>query len=145
MCGEQASLDTVLDAVYDLGYDGIDRTEAFPNEASGQVLLPEQHRRDPPEGLRRFLPRVYCDAGSPDLVPDDLRAAVEEYGWTVQAMGRDGQVNGCHLKERCVVGGRLRPSDLPILLYHQRTPVAALMFRIQQFVLGGFRANNGPV
>ncbi len=92
MCGEQASLDTVLDAVYDLGYDGIDRTEAFPDEASGQVALPEQHRREPPEGLRRFLPRVYCDAGSPDLVPDDLRAAVEEYGWTVQAMGRDGQV-----------------------------------------------------
>ena len=91
MCGEHISLDTILDAVYELGYDGIDRTEGFPDEASGQVALPEQHRREPPEGLQRFLPRVYCDAGSPDLVPDDLRTAVEEYGWTVQAMGRDGQ------------------------------------------------------
>ena len=91
MCGEQVSLDTILDAVYDFGYDGIDRAEEVPDEASGQVALPEKHRREPPEGLRRFLPRVYCDAGNPDLVPDDLRAAVEEYGWTVQAMGRDGQ------------------------------------------------------
>ncbi|MDQ2074943.1 hypothetical protein RBH20_20685 [Haloarcula sp. H-GB4] len=91
MCGEQVSLDTILDAVYDLGYDSIDRAEGFPDEASGQVALPEKHRREHPEGLRRFLPRVYCDAGNPDLVPDDLRAAVEECGWTVQAMGRDGQ------------------------------------------------------
>lgn len=91
MCREQISLDTILDAVHKLGYDSIDRVEGFPDEASGQVTLPEQYRRERIEGLRRLLPRVYCDAGDPGLVPDDLRATVEEYGWTVQAMGRDSQ------------------------------------------------------
>jgi hypothetical protein len=91
MCGEQTSLDTIIGAVRDIRYDSINRVEEFPNEASGQVLLPEQHRRDPPEGLRRFLPCVYCDAGNPNLIPDDLCATVEEYGWTIQAMGRNDQ------------------------------------------------------
>lgn len=91
MCENQPPLDAVLDAVHALGYDGISRAEEHPDEASGVVSLPEQHRRAPPEGLRRFLPRVYCDAGDPDHVPDDLRATVEAYGWTVQAMGRNDQ------------------------------------------------------
>jgi len=69
----EISFETVLDTVHALGYDEITSTEGYPNEASGQVPLPEQHRRDPPTGLRRFLPRFYCDAGDPDLVPDDLR------------------------------------------------------------------------
>lgn len=34
---------------------------------------------------------MYCNAGDPDLVPEDLRAAVESHGWTVQAMGRDDE------------------------------------------------------
>lgn len=91
MCEERVPLDTVLDTLGDLGYDGISRAEGIPDEAGGRVPLPEQHRREPPDGLRRLLPRVHCDAGDPDLVPDDLRAAVEERGWTVQAMGRDDQ------------------------------------------------------
>jgi len=87
----QAPFETVLDAVHALGYDGITSTEGYLNEASGQVPLPEAYRRDPPTGWRRLLPRVYCNAGDPDLVPDDLRSAVERHGWTVQAMGRDDE------------------------------------------------------
>lgn len=91
MSGTKIPLDAILDAVHQLGYDEITRTEGYPDEASGQVPLPEQHRREPPEGLRRVLPQVYCDAGDPNLIPDDLRTTVEQYGWTVQAMGRDDQ------------------------------------------------------
>ncbi|MEA1932528.1 MAG: hypothetical protein U9O06_13415 [Euryarchaeota archaeon] len=87
----QVSVETVLDAVHALGYDDITVVEGYSDEASGRVLLPEQYRRDPPTGLRRYLPRVYCNAGDPDLVPDDLQLAVERYGWTIQAMGRDDQ------------------------------------------------------
>mgnify|MGYP006282003219 CR=1 FL=1 len=83
--------ETVLDAVHTLGYDAITSTEGYPNEASGQVPLPEEYRRDPPTGLRRFLPRVYCNAGDPDLVPGDLRQAVERHDWTIQAMGRNDE------------------------------------------------------
>jgi hypothetical protein len=88
---EHPTLDTVLDVVHALGYDRIDRTGASPDEASGRVSLPERHRQAPSKGLSRFLPRVYCDAGDPNLVPDDLRVGVEQYGWTVQAMGRNDQ------------------------------------------------------
>ncbi len=66
-------------------------TDGYPDEASGQVPLPEAHRRDPPTGWRRLLPRVYCNAGDPNLVPDNLRSAVERHGWTVQAMGRNDE------------------------------------------------------
>lgn len=89
MCEERIPLSTVLDTIRALGYDGVDRTEGYPDEACGRVPLPEQHRQQPPKGLRRFLPRVYRDAGDPNLVPEDLRAAVEQHGWTVQAMGRN--------------------------------------------------------
>jgi len=69
----QVPFETVLDAAHALGYDEITSTEGYPNKASGQVQLSEQHRRDPPTGLRRFLPRVYCDASDSGLVPNDLR------------------------------------------------------------------------
>ena len=91
MSETQVLFETVLDAVHKLGYDEITSTEGYPNEASGQVLLPEQHRRDPPTGLRRFLPRVYCDAGDQELISDDLQQAVERHDWTIQAMGRNDQ------------------------------------------------------
>ncbi|ATW87260.1 hypothetical protein halTADL_0447 [Halohasta litchfieldiae] len=91
MSETKVPFETVLDSVHALGYDDITSTDGYPDEASGQVRLPEQHRRDPPTGLRRFLSRVYCNAGDPDLVPNDLRTAVERHGWTVQAMGRDDQ------------------------------------------------------
>ncbi|MFO7833876.1 MAG: hypothetical protein R6V31_07435 [Halohasta sp.] len=89
MVDNRVSFETVLDAVHALGYDEITSTEGYPNEASGQVPLPDEYRRDPPTGWRRLVPRAYCNAGDPDLVPDDLRRAVERHGWTVQAMGRN--------------------------------------------------------
>ncbi|WP_436923421.1 hypothetical protein [Halosimplex amylolyticum] len=81
-------LAAVLDDLHELGYETVDRVEGFESEASGRVPLPEEHRRERATGWRRYLPRIHCDAGDPDLVPDDLRAAVEARGWTVQAMGR---------------------------------------------------------
>ena len=88
MADNRVSFETVLDAVHALGYDGITSTEGYPNEASGQVPLPKEYRRDPPTGWRRLLPRVYCNAGDQDLVPDALRQTVERHDWTIQAMGR---------------------------------------------------------
>jgi hypothetical protein len=82
-------LAVILDDLHDLGYESVEPVEGFDGEASGVVALPGEHRRDPATGWRRLVPRVYCNAGDPDLVPDDLRDAVEGYGWTVQAMGRD--------------------------------------------------------
>jgi hypothetical protein len=79
----------IIGEVHDLGYDSVERIEGWPDEASGVVALPEEHRCETPTGWRRLVPRVYCNAGDPDLVPDDLRDVVERYGWTVQAMGRD--------------------------------------------------------
>jgi len=79
----------ILDDLHDLGYESIEPVEGFDGEASGVVALPVEHRREPATGWRRLVPRVYCNAGDPALVPDDLRAVVEGYGWTVQAMGRD--------------------------------------------------------
>jgi len=84
-------LDAILAALRELGYESLDRPEGFPDEATGQVPLPEEHRKEPPTGWRRFLPRIHCNAGDPDLVPDDLREVVEAHGWTVQAMGRDDE------------------------------------------------------
>jgi hypothetical protein len=84
-------LDAILANLHELGYDSVERTDGWPDEASGVVTLPEEHRKESPEGWRRFLPRVHCNAGDPALVPDDLRAAVEERGRTVQAMGRDDE------------------------------------------------------
>lgn len=84
-------LAAVLADVHELGYESVERIDDWPDEASGVVPLPEEHRKEPPEGWRRFLPRVHCNAGDPALVPDDLRAAVEGHGWTVQAMGRDDE------------------------------------------------------
>jgi hypothetical protein len=80
-------LTDILDALHAMGYGSITRTEEYP-EASGEVLVPKKYRRDPRTGWRRLLPRVY-DGGEPALVPDDLRATVEDYGWTVQPMGRN--------------------------------------------------------
>ncbi len=87
----EVSLETVLDAVHGLGYDDITSIDGNVDEASGQVQLPDQHRRKPPTGWRRFLPRVYCNADDPALVPDDLRQAVERHDWTAQAMGRSDE------------------------------------------------------
>jgi hypothetical protein len=84
-------LAAILDDLHELGYDSVEPVEGWPDEASGVVALPEEHRREPATGWRRFVPRVYCNAGDPDLVPDDLRDVVEGYGWTVQAMGRDAE------------------------------------------------------
>ena len=86
MTGSPADL---LDVLHRMGYDSVSRDEGY-DETSGRVLLPDEHRSEPRTGWRRFLPRVY-DGGDPDLVPDDLRAAVEERGWTVQPMGRDAE------------------------------------------------------
>ena len=91
MSEKQLPLETVLDVIHALGYDSVTSTDGYPDEASGQVWLPEQYQRDPPTGLRRFLPRVYCTAGDPELVPEALRVAVEGRGWTIQAMGRSDQ------------------------------------------------------
>mgnify|MGYP000409834977 FL=1 len=82
-------LAAILDDLHELGYESVEPIEDFDGEASGVVALPEEHRRDPATGWRRLVPRVYCDAGDPNLVPDDLRDVVEKHGWTVQAMGRD--------------------------------------------------------
>jgi len=82
-------LDEVLAALSDLGYGEVTRDEGF-RSASGPVPLPPGRRDERQRsGWRRLLPRVYWNAGDPDLVPADLRAAVEERGWVVQAMGRD--------------------------------------------------------
>jgi len=83
-------LDAIVEALHELGYDDVDRTEGY-REASGRVPLPAAHRRDPPTGWRRYRPRVHCGGGDPDLVPDDLRAAVEARDWTVQPMGRNDE------------------------------------------------------
>lgn len=91
MSDDRPTLDTVLDTIHTLGYDEITPAEGYSEEANGTVPLPEQYRRDSPTGLRRFLPRIYCDAGDPALVPEDLRETVEHHGWTVQAMGRDDE------------------------------------------------------
>jgi hypothetical protein len=85
------TLDSILADLRERGYDQLSRPEGFPEEATGQVPLPEAHRREPAGGWRTYLPGVYCDAGDPDLVPEDLREVVEGYGWTVQAMGRDDE------------------------------------------------------
>lgn len=82
-----ARLDDVLAAVRELGYDAITRDDGYES-ASGPVPLPAEYVREKRNGWRRFLPRVYCGDDS-DLVPDDLREAVEDRGWTVQPMGRD--------------------------------------------------------
>lgn len=82
------ALDAVLADLGEAGYESVTRDEGY-EAASGRVPLAPEHRRDPPTGWRRFVPRLYCDAGDPDLVPDDLRAIVESHGVTVQAMGRD--------------------------------------------------------
>ncbi|QLG62608.1 hypothetical protein [Halorarum salinum] len=84
-----ATLDDVLAALEELGYGSVTRTEGY-DEAGGTVPLPEEHRAEPRSGWRRLLPRLY-DGGDPALVPDDLRAAVEERGWVVQPMGRSAE------------------------------------------------------
>jgi len=84
------ALERLLADLHDAGYDAV-TSVSDSEEATGQVLLPPEHRRDPPRGWRRFLPRLYCDASDPALVPDELRAIVEAHGWTVQAMGRDDE------------------------------------------------------
>jgi len=81
-------LTAIVDDLHERGYTSITRTEGY-EEASGRVSLPDECLRDRPDGWRRLLPQVYCDAGDPDLVPADLCAVVEAHGWTVQAMGRD--------------------------------------------------------
>jgi len=82
-------LDAILVELHDVGYESVTPIEGYEGEASGVVDLSEDHRREPATGWRRYLPRIFCNAGDPDLVPDDLRAVVESHGWTVQAMGRD--------------------------------------------------------
>ena len=82
-------LKEILETLQSEGYDSISVIESRPfPEASGVVPLPEEHRRAPRTGWRRFLPRIY-DGGDPNLVPDDLRSVVETHNWTVQPMGRD--------------------------------------------------------
>ena len=83
------ALDDVIAVLYGMGYDSVTPNEGY-DEASGKVPLPAEHRTEPRTGWRRFLPRVY-DGGDPDLVPDDLRAAVEARGWTVQPTGRNAE------------------------------------------------------
>lgn len=83
------ALSAVLDDLHAAGYDAVTRHEEFPTEASGPVPLPEEHRREPATGWRKYLPRAYCNAGDPALVPEDLREVVAAHDWTVQAMGRD--------------------------------------------------------
>jgi len=95
-------LTAILDDLHDLGYDSVESIEGWSGEASGVVALPEEHRRKPATGWRRLVPRVYCNAGDPDLVPDDLRDVVEEHGWTVQAMGRDAETVTVVISERGV-------------------------------------------
>ena len=80
----------ILEELQSRGYDSISPNEDRPfPEASGNVSLLEKDRREPRTGWRRFLPRIYWNAGDPDLIPDDLQAVVEEHDWVVQAMGRD--------------------------------------------------------
>jgi hypothetical protein len=83
-------LSTVLASVHDAGYRSVTRNDGF-DDASGRVDLPPAHRREPPTGWRRLLPRVHCGGGDPELVPEDLRVAVEAHGWTVQPMGRNDE------------------------------------------------------
>ncbi len=82
------ALDAVIADLCEAGYESVTRDEGY-EAASGRVPLAPGHRRNPPTGWRRLVPRLYCDAGDPALVPDDLRAIVESHGFTVQAMGRD--------------------------------------------------------
>lgn len=80
-------LDEIFESLHAAGYDAVTRTEEY-NEASGKVSVPEKHRRDPPTGWRRLLPRIYR-GDDPDLISTDLRTTVEDHSWTVQPVGRD--------------------------------------------------------
>lgn len=95
-------LEKILEDLHTKGYDSISPNENRHHpEASGTIPLPEEHRRRPRTGWRRFLPRVY-DGGDPDLVPNEVRSVIKNHGWIVQPMGRDDNTVLVIISERGV-------------------------------------------
>lgn len=92
----------LLEELHSRGYDSISSNKDRNRpEASGNIPLPKEHRREPQTGWRRFFPLFYCGSDS-SLVPSEVRSVVEGNGWTVQPMGRDDSTVLVIISERGV-------------------------------------------